>query len=530
MSSMIARPALRETFFLHRYQPNVYFYTSNLNKYLQARMLLARYGVQLQHFRRVTPYEEDYSLNKQAMLRQAVGEIRRELGEGVLFFIEDTSLRLEALSEDDDVPGLAVKEWFQSTSFQHLDNLLKERGRGREAIIKSDIALHIPNLDRPIFFHGTSEGAVAPTSPEFRENERYPWLTPNSFNGWFIPHGAQKRLGEMSVDESMEHDFRIRALVQMVDRLEEYTTILNLPPTAIRRKSRIKTPTQLQLMPATVPALLVIGPTCVGKTTMGEYLRDSHGLMHIEASSIVRMMKQKAQAEGLRSFDFARDLLAGNPAIVAERVIEMFGEEFETGFVITGFRTIEEVERLRALVPDLRIIALEASPRVRFSRNLERCRDEFVTTFEEFIQTDVDQATFGLLEVAEQVADFQIVNEGSLQDFHNQVDALMGRVPLSEVHGVNPVPEERRIAPSGQLVRCLDALNQAGRPLTLREIESFTGLLSRTVKTRDANKVLKGFKALAARDDARPLRYQITDHGRAFLRISRLETGSHGGG
>ncbi len=147
---------------------NVYFYTSNADKLLQARLMFVRFGYTLRHFRgRREPYDEDYSLGTEQLLTRAIEQVNAEFGVRSMFFVEDTSLRLEALSEKSDYPGLGVKEWFSNTTFQELDHQIGVRGGNRCAIIKSDIALYVPTLSHPVFFHGETQGTVATSPPTF---------------------------------------------------------------------------------------------------------------------------------------------------------------------------------------------------------------------------------------------------------------------------------------------------------------------------------------------------------------------------
>jgi hypothetical protein len=92
------RPTPREVFLNKEKQLSVFFYTSNLPKFLQARFVFARSGLVLQHFRSKTdPYNEDYSVGKEVLLERAIQEIVSSVGASSLFFVEDTSLRLESL-------------------------------------------------------------------------------------------------------------------------------------------------------------------------------------------------------------------------------------------------------------------------------------------------------------------------------------------------------------------------------------------------------------------------------------------------
>jgi inosine/xanthosine triphosphate pyrophosphatase family protein len=362
------RPTPREVFLAKEKQLSVFFYTSNLAKFLHARVVFDRSGLVLQHFRsKSDPYKEEYSLGKEILLERAIQEIISSVGSSSLFFAEDTSLRLECLSTaTDDSPGLAVKEWFTETSFERLDSLLKSKGNDRRATVKSDIALHAPGLNHPVFFHGSTEGVVADSPPRFEENLQYPWLTPMSFNGWFIPHGCEKRLGEMSLGESWAYDFRTRCLESLISRLEEYTALLNIPSPYYVRK--VPTDSQQQLkfsaFEGTGTALMVVGHTCAGKTTFGEYASISHQLLFVEASSILRVVEDKLGIHDATPFVAAKKTLDSyGPDVVARKILELYAGQLDKGFVITGFRTIEEVELIRNHFPRVQVVFVEASER-----------------------------------------------------------------------------------------------------------------------------------------------------------------------
>src|SRR5258706_6595443 len=150
-----ARPRMREVFYLLERRPEVHFYTSNVDKFLQARLVFRRSGLRLSHYpTRSEPYFEDYGSGSAHLLGRAVAQISQLTGGGSIFFFEDTSVRIEALSESGDYPGLSVKEWFAQTSFEKMDGDLRDRGDDRRGIVKSDIALHLPGLARPIPVHG----------------------------------------------------------------------------------------------------------------------------------------------------------------------------------------------------------------------------------------------------------------------------------------------------------------------------------------------------------------------------------------
>ena len=119
---------------------NVFFYTSNTEKLLQARLLFMRHGYELRHFRgKKEPYDEDYQLGTAGLLNRAIEQVKAEFGVRSIFFVEDTSVRIEGLSDVNDFPGPAIKEWFPQVTFEALDKQLRESGNDRRAKVNSDI-------------------------------------------------------------------------------------------------------------------------------------------------------------------------------------------------------------------------------------------------------------------------------------------------------------------------------------------------------------------------------------------------------
>ena len=208
-----------------------------------------RHGYELRHFKgNREPYDEDYALGTDLLLNRAIKQVNEEFGVRSIFFVEDTSLRIEALSGVKDFPGLAVEESFPNTTFEELDEKLRKKN-DRRATIFSDIALYVPTLSRPLLFHGETSGAIALSKPEFLESIPYPWLTPNTFNGWFVPDGSSKRLGEMEFEESLSYDFRAKSIRALLGRLQEMNAALNLKPNFYTTRRPVYPRGQLSLIP-----------------------------------------------------------------------------------------------------------------------------------------------------------------------------------------------------------------------------------------------------------------------------------------
>lgn len=513
----------------------IYFYTSSIEKYLQGRLVFDRHGLTVDYFKsRTDPYDEDYAGTTTDLLTKAISEVTDQVGRGHLVFVEDTSLRIEAMSDPArDWPGMRVKDWFAETSFAELDTSLRSAG-DRRATVKSDIALKLPGLERPVLFHGETVGQVATEPPDFAPNPQYPWLTPRTFNGWFIPDGADQPLGSMSLDESLAYDFRARAFEELIDRVEEYAAALNLPPSSYRRRRQLAaseeaTPVLFDVAQAGgAPALLVVGRTCAGKTTFAEYGSANHGLTYIEASTIVRSLHvERFDSDDRDGFAFAmRALDRLGHDIVPRTIVERYGDRLQQPFVVSGLRDIEEIRYMTERVPRCRVVLIDASERTRFERHVRRARPGAETTLTEFRARDRRQDAFGLLPIADDVADIRITNEGKMEGYHRQIDAVISG---SSESGVDFDVKPRHKRGHHQLYRCLRILEQAGSALQCDEIESrSTESGASRIRRNNANKVLKAIPAFAIRmdpqngsgqEDSTRVRYAVTPAGVAYMRL-----------
>ena len=220
------------------------------------------------------PYDEDYQLGTTGLLTRAINQVKAQFGVRSIFFVEDTSVRIEALSSDNDFPGLAVKEWFPQVTFDLFDKQLRQKGNDRRAKVNSDIALYIPTLRSPLFFHGETIGRIADTRPAFEASVQYPWLTPRTFNGWIIPDGSTKQLGEMEFEESLHYDFRAKALAELLATLEQLNAAINLRPNFYTARRTVShQPEQLSLIEdPSRHVVLVVGAKCSGKTTFSDFM------------------------------------------------------------------------------------------------------------------------------------------------------------------------------------------------------------------------------------------------------------------
>ncbi|MFW6136824.1 MAG: AAA family ATPase, partial [Candidatus Aminicenantaceae bacterium] len=96
--------------------------------------------------------------------------------------------------------------------------------------------------------------------------------------------------------------------------------------------------------------------------------------------------------------------------------------------VIDSIRNLREVEYFRRRTGFI-LLALDAPPEIRFQRVRERGRRESAVTLEEFILKEreemTEKKTGQQLALCMTAADYQIVNDGSLDDLHRHLEKFL---------------------------------------------------------------------------------------------------------
>jgi len=428
----------------------IVFFTSSPIKLAHARYLCRDYAVRIVGFREKTfgaNYEEPRIYDRAELIERSYQDALQRWKNFVskdghkLFFIEDTSVIIEALSKEREVPGLDVKYWMKETQFAQLDETLRNMGNDRRCRVRSDLVLHLPPELRPKdskdsyrIFTSFSFGNVIEYERDFETNLLYPWLDNKTFNKWFVPDGGQGPISLLPIEEADKHDFRARAFREMLGFLENRSEI----------RKRQTAPKQYQLE-AAAPLFVICGPSCAGKTTLAEHLADSYGYYHIEASDF--MYRSYYQRHGVSSTvpigDFAEQALQDQPEIVAEQVLEDIRFNRPVATVITGFRSPKELiwfyehyDCHQPIVP----VYIDAKPKIRFERSCLRGREATQDTWERFECRDLQQFSMGLGELAKTIQSDSIINEASTATFFNEFAArYLSEWPFPEGIKMNPL-------------------------------------------------------------------------------------------
>ncbi|MFW6140096.1 MAG: AAA family ATPase [Acidobacteriota bacterium] len=172
-----------------------------------------------------------------------------------------------------------------------------------------------------------------------------------------------------------------------------------------------------------------IGLTGTNASGKGEAARFfmQNGYDYISLSDFIREELKK------NSIKITRDnlIIAGNqmrekfgPDILAQTAVNKI-----TGkTVIDSIRNVKEIEYIRNHTEFI-LLSIDAPPEIRFRRAKKRGRYESADTLEEFIEIEKKEITeknkSQQLKKCMNSADFKIINEGTLKEFHQKLEVFL---------------------------------------------------------------------------------------------------------
>ena len=412
------------------------FFTTNKVKLAHARYLAEEFSLKIEGFRQKT-YHANYrepriTIRKRLLRSSYKSALEQAKKAGIntskrLFFLEDTSVVIDALSTSSkQVPGVDVKYWMQDRSFSSLDDLLKKHGGNRRVTVQSDILLHVPEFyktiwglnDPYIVFTGHQEGTISEKEHSIETNLVFPWLDNKTFNKWFVPTGESIPISLLPIKQANKYDFRRHAFTKMVAYLFEKGVFLN-----DSKQTSLNLEIPPTLKPDILPILIVCGFTCAGKTTIAHHLIDEYGYIHIEASDFMYLnyyFRHDTNSE-IDIGAFAETALRAKPEIAAEKIAEYMQEIMELPTIISGFRSIEEIEWLKNYFENnkrFEVIFIQANEGIRNERFNARNRYGAKLSLKDFKARDKQQERMGLKKISAGPNIKTIKNEGSFNDLY----------------------------------------------------------------------------------------------------------------
>lgn len=168
------------------------------------------------------------------------------------------------------------------------------------------------------------------------------------------------------------------------------------------------------------------GTNGAGKGEVAAYLKRK-GYTCFSLSDLVREELRKKENEVTRSnlIKMGNELREKfGPDILAKRIMKQVKERA----VIDSIRNPHEVDYLREQ-KDFVLLSIDAPVELRYERVRKRGRKESVVTLEEFIKKEEEEMTD--YEKGQQLlncmkmADYTLINDGSLEDLHKKLEELL---------------------------------------------------------------------------------------------------------
>lgn len=114
------------------------------------------------------------------------------------------------------------------------------------------------------------------------------------------------------------------------------------------------------------------------------------------------------------------------PEVLARRCLPKIKAIDSNIVVIDGIRSLDEVTEYKKEYPDLRVIAVHASPKTRYERIIKRNRSDDSKDWKTFVERDQRELSVGLGNLIA-TADIMVVNEGTLKAFKQRLRQLLNQ-------------------------------------------------------------------------------------------------------
>ncbi|OGE86639.1 MAG: hypothetical protein A3J48_01720 [Candidatus Doudnabacteria bacterium RIFCSPHIGHO2_02_FULL_46_11] len=172
----------------------------------------------------------------------------------------------------------------------------------------------------------------------------------------------------------------------------------------------------------------LVGLIASGKSDIGKYVSKKYNADYIRFSDILRDILDRISVEYTRqSLVKLSQILRENfgESIFSKAVAGDIKKSKRTIFVVDGIRREGDVEFLKNS-SKFYLVWVEADPKIRYQRIISRDdnTDDQHKTFEEFLK-DHNLETEQTIIPLKEKADFNIDNNGSLEDLYKQIDEIV---------------------------------------------------------------------------------------------------------
>lgn len=175
-----------------------------------------------------------------------------------------------------------------------------------------------------------------------------------------------------------------------------------------------------------------VGKFGVGKGLAIDYLKNKHEFYASSCSDRIReeilRNNKEVTRENLQTTAGKLRKEFGS-TVLAERTWKYIEESNNRKTVIDSIRSVEEVEYLKKQ-PNFYLISLDAPQRLRFERMVSRNNPGDPKTWEDFLQVEArdDNKDGRSIDEAMDLADSQIINEGSEEELYKSLDKILTKI------------------------------------------------------------------------------------------------------
>jgi len=169
--------------------------------------------------------------------------------------------------------------------------------------------------------------------------------------------------------------------------------------------------------------IAVTGLIGSGKDEAARHIVKKHRFHSIDYSVILGEMLKERGLPPIREEKRKLRRERGNRFLAEEVVKRIQGQHWQK-IVLSPIRRPEDYEIPKKAFPELKLLLVQADPRIRFKRVLERERDK-PRNWEDFLQEEKKEEEIFHFTKTFTYADYTITNNSSLQELHKEIDKMM---------------------------------------------------------------------------------------------------------